>query len=73
VGGEVSKQRNAAVEFLAEAERHNGTAALCIAQRTLGTTCVTTGEFAGCGISSKHERSIVRNAMLACVFSIART
>jgi class 3 adenylate cyclase/DNA-binding response OmpR family regulator/predicted ATPase len=46
VGGEVAKQRDAALEFLAEAERHNDTAALCIAHRTLGTTCVTTGEFA---------------------------
>jgi predicted ATPase len=34
------------MEFLAEAERHNDTAALCIAHRMLGTTCVTTGEFA---------------------------
>jgi class 3 adenylate cyclase/predicted ATPase/DNA-binding response OmpR family regulator len=46
VGGEVAKQRDVAVEFLAEAERHNDTAALCIAHRALGTTCVTKGEFA---------------------------
>ena len=46
VGGEVAKQRDAAVELLAEAERHNDTGALCIAHRLLGTTCVTTGEFA---------------------------
>src|SRR5262249_44645624 len=46
VGGEVAKQRDAAAEFLAEAERHKDTAALCIAHRALGTTCVTTGEFA---------------------------
>jgi class 3 adenylate cyclase/DNA-binding response OmpR family regulator/predicted ATPase len=46
VGGEVVKQRDAAVEFLAEAERHNDKAALCIAHRALGTTYVTTGEFA---------------------------
>jgi predicted ATPase len=46
VGGEVGKQRDAAVEFLAEADRHNDTAALCIAHRTLGTTFVTSGEFA---------------------------
>src|SRR5215472_6578736 len=46
VGGNVAKQRDAAIEFLAEAERHNDTAALCIAHRLLGTTCVTTGEFA---------------------------
>jgi class 3 adenylate cyclase/DNA-binding response OmpR family regulator/predicted ATPase len=46
VGGEGSKQTDAAMEFLAEAERHNETAALCIAHRMLGTTCVTKGEFA---------------------------
>jgi class 3 adenylate cyclase/DNA-binding response OmpR family regulator/predicted ATPase len=46
VGGEVAKQRDAAIELLAEAERHNDTAALCIAHRALGTTYVTTGEFA---------------------------
>jgi predicted ATPase len=46
VGGEVSKQTDAATEFLVEAERHNDTAVLCIAHRILGTTCVTTGEFA---------------------------
>jgi DNA-binding response OmpR family regulator/class 3 adenylate cyclase/predicted ATPase len=46
VGGEVAKQKDAALEFLAEAERHNETAALCIAHRALGTTYVTTGEFA---------------------------
>ena len=46
VGGEIAKQRDAAAELLAEAERHEDTAALCIAHRALGTTCVTTGEFA---------------------------
>src|SRR5215471_2099992 len=46
VGGEGSKQTDAAMQFLAEAERHNDTAALCIAHRMLGTTCVTKGEFA---------------------------
>jgi class 3 adenylate cyclase/predicted ATPase/DNA-binding response OmpR family regulator len=46
VGGEVSKQRDAAIEFLAAAEQHNDTATLCIAHRILGTTCVTMGEFA---------------------------
>jgi predicted ATPase/DNA-binding response OmpR family regulator/class 3 adenylate cyclase len=45
VGGEVAKQRTVANEFLAEAERHNDTAALCIAHRTLGTTFITMGEF----------------------------
>jgi predicted ATPase/DNA-binding response OmpR family regulator/class 3 adenylate cyclase len=46
VGGEVAKQRETAVEFLAEAERYKDTAALCTAYRILGTTCVTMGEFA---------------------------
>jgi class 3 adenylate cyclase/adenylate kinase family enzyme len=46
VGGEVAKQRDAAEEFLAEAGRHNDTAALCIAHRALGTTFMTMGDFA---------------------------
>jgi class 3 adenylate cyclase/DNA-binding response OmpR family regulator/predicted ATPase len=46
VGGEVSKQRDAAIEFLAEAEQRNDTALLCIAHRILGTTWMTMGEFA---------------------------
>src|SRR5262249_7359179 len=46
VGGEVSNLSGAAVEFLAEAEQHNDAAALCIAHRILGTTCVTMGQFA---------------------------
>jgi predicted ATPase len=46
VAGEFAKLRDAAMEFLTQAERHNDTAALCIAHRALGTTCVTTGEFA---------------------------
>jgi predicted ATPase len=46
VGGDVAKQRDAAAEFLTEAERYKDTAALCIAHRALGTTCLTRGEFA---------------------------
>jgi class 3 adenylate cyclase/predicted ATPase len=45
VGGEVAKQRVAAAEFLAEAERHGVPSALCLSHRTLGTTYVTMGEF----------------------------
>jgi predicted ATPase len=45
VGGEATKQRRAANEFLAEAERHNETAARCIAHRVSGTTCLVGGEF----------------------------
>jgi class 3 adenylate cyclase/predicted ATPase len=45
VGGEGSKQRVAAAEFLAEAERHSLPSALCLSHRTMGTTYVTIGEF----------------------------
>jgi DNA-binding response OmpR family regulator/class 3 adenylate cyclase/predicted ATPase len=45
VRGEVTKQTGAAAEFLREAERHNDTAALCVAHRIIGTTHVTKGEF----------------------------
>jgi DNA-binding response OmpR family regulator/class 3 adenylate cyclase/predicted ATPase len=45
VGGEANKQRRAANEFLAEAERHNDTAARCMAHRVSGTTCLVRGEF----------------------------
>jgi predicted ATPase/class 3 adenylate cyclase len=46
VGGEVVLQRDAASDFVREAERHGDTAALCLSHRTLGTTYVTMGEFA---------------------------
>ena len=46
VAGEVAMQQRAAVEFLAEAERHDDTASLCLSHRTLGTTYVQMGEFA---------------------------
>jgi len=45
VGGEVDKQREAALEFVAEAERLGDTAAICVSHRTLGTTYLTMGEF----------------------------
>ena len=45
VGGEVVLQRDAALDFVREAERHGDTAALCLSHRTLGTTYVTMGEF----------------------------
>ena len=45
VAGEVSKQRVAAAEFLAEAERYSLPSALCLSHRTLGTTYVTMGDF----------------------------
>jgi class 3 adenylate cyclase/tetratricopeptide (TPR) repeat protein len=45
VGGDGAKQRVAAAEFLAEAERHSLPSALCLSHRTVGTTYVTIGEF----------------------------
>jgi predicted ATPase/class 3 adenylate cyclase len=45
VGGEVVLQRDAASDFVREAERHGDIAAICLAHRTLGTTYVTMGEF----------------------------
>jgi class 3 adenylate cyclase/predicted ATPase len=46
VAGEVAMQQKAAAEFLAEAERHDETASLCLSHRTLGTTYVQMGDFA---------------------------
>ena len=46
VAGETAKQRDAAVEFLAEAEHTNDAASLCVAHRIVGTTYLTMGEFA---------------------------
>jgi predicted ATPase len=46
VAGEVAMQQKAALEFLAEAERHDETDSLCLSHRTLGTTYVQMGEFA---------------------------
>src|SRR6266576_2354434 len=46
VAGEVVMQQKAALEFLAEAERHDETDSLCLSHRTLGTTYVQMGEFA---------------------------
>ena len=45
VAGEVAMQQTAAVEFLAEAERQEETASICLSNRTLGTTYVQKGEF----------------------------
>ena len=45
VGGDVVLQKDAALDFIREAERHGDTAALCLSHRTLGTTYVTMGEF----------------------------
>src|SRR5262249_52400501 len=45
VAGEVAMQQKAALEFLAEAERHGETGSICLSHRTLGTTYVQMGEF----------------------------
>src|SRR5262245_7245090 len=45
VGGEVTNQQRAAIEFLAEAKRHNDTAARCMAHRVFASTCLVRGEF----------------------------
>jgi predicted ATPase len=41
----VRLQRDAALDFVSEAERHSDTAALCLSHRMLGTTYFTMGEF----------------------------
>src|SRR6516162_4716892 len=45
VGGEVDKQRDVALEFLAAAERSDDKAVQCVGHRILGTTYVTMGKF----------------------------
>jgi predicted ATPase len=45
VAAELDKQWSSAAELLAEAESRNDRAALCVAYRLLGTTCVTRGRF----------------------------
>jgi class 3 adenylate cyclase/DNA-binding response OmpR family regulator/predicted ATPase len=66
VGGEIAKQRDAAIEFLAEAERHNDTAALCIAHRAVGTTHLTTGEFAEALHHLERARALYDAGQHAC-------
>jgi predicted ATPase/class 3 adenylate cyclase/DNA-binding response OmpR family regulator len=58
VAGEVDKQRDVALEFLAEAERTDDTAVLCVAHRILGTTYVTMGEFATALHHLKQARAL---------------
>jgi class 3 adenylate cyclase/DNA-binding response OmpR family regulator/predicted ATPase len=66
VGGEISEQTDAATEFLVEAERHNDTAVLCIAHRLVGTTCVTTGEFAAGLHHLERARALYNSEHHAC-------
>src|SRR5262249_28071299 len=46
VGGEPEAQKDTALAFVEEAERHDDEAAQCIAHRSLGTTFLAMGEFA---------------------------
>gem|GEM_PF-5146858 len=74
VGGEAAKQRRAAIEFLAEAERHNDTAARCMAHRVLGSTCLVGGSsMLDCGTLSKRVIYSITSSILAFVSSTART
>jgi DNA-binding response OmpR family regulator/predicted ATPase/class 3 adenylate cyclase len=45
VGGEIARQTEAAIEFMAEAERYEDTGARSVAHRILGTTYLTKGDF----------------------------
>jgi DNA-binding response OmpR family regulator/class 3 adenylate cyclase/predicted ATPase len=45
VGGVLVEQQAVAAELRAQAKRHSDTAALCVAHRVVGTTCVTGGNF----------------------------
>jgi DNA-binding response OmpR family regulator/class 3 adenylate cyclase len=58
VRGEVAEQTGAAAEFLAEAERHDDTAAMCVAHRIVGTTHVTKGEFAAALLHLEQARAL---------------
>ena len=58
VAGEVPMQQRAATEFLAEAERHDETASICLSHRTLGTTYVQMGEFTAGRQHLEHARRL---------------
>jgi class 3 adenylate cyclase/DNA-binding response OmpR family regulator/predicted ATPase len=66
VGGDVAKQKDAAVEVLAEAERHNDPTALCIAHRITGATCVRAGEFADALRHVQRARALYDSEHHAC-------
>jgi class 3 adenylate cyclase/DNA-binding response OmpR family regulator/predicted ATPase len=66
VGGELTKARDAAAEFLAEAERVHDTAALSMAHRAVGTTYVTTGEFADGLHHLERARGLYDSEQHAC-------
>jgi predicted ATPase len=58
VRGEVAEQTGAAAEFFALAERHNDTAAMCVAHRIVGTTYLTKGEFAAALLHLDQARAL---------------
>jgi hypothetical protein len=64
VAGETAKQRDAAVEFLAEAEHTNDAASLCIAHRLVGTTYLTMGEFAAGLRHLKQARTRIMKSIM---------
>ncbi len=66
VGGEGALLRGAAEDFLAEAERHDDTAALCLSHRTLGTTLVTIGDFVGGRWHLERARALYDPSNHAC-------
>jgi class 3 adenylate cyclase/predicted ATPase len=66
VGGEGALLRGAAEDFLAEAEGHDDTAALCLSHRALGTTLVTMGDFAGGRWHLERARALYDPTSHAC-------
>jgi len=58
----VAQQREAAAEFLAEAERVNDPITLCVAHRLVGTTYLTMGEFVSALRHLKQARTLYRSA-----------
>jgi predicted ATPase len=62
VAGELAQQRDAAADFLAEAERANDAITLCVAHRLLGTTYLTMGEFTTALHHLNQARALYRSA-----------
>jgi class 3 adenylate cyclase/DNA-binding response OmpR family regulator/predicted ATPase len=62
VAGEVAQQREAAANFLVEAERANDAITLCVAHRLVGTTLLTMGEFPAALRHLNQARTLYRSA-----------
>jgi predicted ATPase len=58
VAGEGATHKCAALQFVAEAERYNDTAAMCMAHRALGTSYLTLGELAAALIHLQRACSL---------------